>query len=215
MQSYDSQAIDAECNRLGYRKGWSFLATPEESLHRAGVGLVGLNPGGGGANDGYAYEGLWDFEGNAYFDENWGPNDSQTAIQKQVQRWHGILGIGPAESMCAHFVPFRSPDWASLDRKAEAVSFASGLWRWVLAVSPATLFVTMGKMPAEQLALLLEARHVARLDTGWGNQLIDVWDAPCGRRVVGMPHPSWYALFSRANAASELAEASFRAATGR
>ena len=108
---------------------------------------------------------------------------------------------------------FRSPNWSSLDHKAEAVAFASGLWRWVLSISPATLFVTMGKRPAEALAPLLGARHVARLGTGWGKQAIDVWDSPTGRRIVGMPHPSRYTLFNRRSGASDLAESSFREAT--
>lgn len=213
-EPFNRDVVQAEYERLGYSRGWSFMGTPERALREARVAFVGLNPGGGGETDTYEYGGLWDFpEGNAYFDERWGPNASETAIQRQIWRWHEMVGLGPHESLCAHFIPFRSPDWHSLEHKDEALAFGQRLWNWVLGVSPASLFVTMGKEPARQLAVILKARHVAQLPTGWGQQMIDVRDSADGRRVVGMPHPSRYALFGRGGSASELAEQSFRAAT--
>lgn len=215
-QTFDRDVIQAEYERLGYSRGWSFMATPERALREAQVAFVGLDPGGGGDADKYEYGELWDFpEGNAYFMERWGPKGTETAIQRQVWRWHELLEIGAHDSLCAQFVPFRSPGWDALKRKGEALAFGRRLWTWVLSVSPATLFVTMGKEPARQLASITGARHVAQLPTGWRPQIIDVWDTADGRRIVGMPHPSRYTLFGRANSASELAEESFRAATER
>jgi hypothetical protein len=206
--------IDAEYDRLGYNNGWSFLATPERTLRDAAVAFVGLNPGGGGPQDDYEYGRLWDFPGNAYFDEKWGPGGTETAIQGQIRAWHELLGLKPDESLCAHFIPFRSPTWESLDHKPDALAFAEKLWQWVFDISPATLFVTMGKKPASHLAALLEGTHVAQLPTGWGKQMIDVWDTPSGRRIVGMPHPSRYRLLNRGDGLSDVAVASFLAATG-
>ena len=214
MTSFDAAAVEAEYKRLGYRSGWTFLGTPEQTLHNARVGFVGLNPGGGGPNDSYKYTGIWDRPaGNGYFDERWGPNERYSAIQLQVQKWHELLGLGPTDAFCAQFVPFRSPSWTSLTRKEDAVAFASRLWTWVFEVSPASLFVTMGKQPAHLLARLLDGKHVGRLPTGWGSQTIELWDTPSGRRIVGMPHPSRHTLFNRSNGSSQLAEASFQAAT--
>ncbi|HEX6072450.1 MAG TPA: hypothetical protein VFY95_05525 [Sphingomicrobium sp.] len=208
-------AIEAEYRSLRLQRGWTFMGTSDRTLREARVAFVGLNPGGGGPNDNYDYSGIWAVEtGNGYFDERWGPNGTQTTIQKQVQQWHKIIGVGPYQSFCANFVPFRSQNWISLVPKTEVLAFAKRLWAWVLDESPASLFVTMGKRPAHHLADLLEAKHVAQFPTGWGRQTIDVWDAPDGRRVVGMPHPSRYALFCRSGDASEIAEASLRAATG-
>lgn len=213
-EPFSAEVIEAESRRLGFQHGWTFLGTPERTLLNARVAFVGLNPGGGGSNDDYDYGGHWDVPvGNGYFDESWGPNGTQTTIQKQLQTWHALIGVRPDESLCVQFVPFRSPDWDRLDQKAEAISFAERLWTWVLEVSPASLFVTMGKRPAEHLSKLLHAKQVAQFPTGWGSQTIDVWDAPDGRRIIGMPHPSRYALFDRANNSSETAETSLRAAT--
>lgn len=124
-----------------------------------------------------------------------------------------MIGVEPSDSLCAQFVPFRSRSWAELERKDEALAFASQLWTWILAVSPARLFVTMGKEPALHLARLLGARSTAHLPTGWGQQTIDVHQNSLGRRVVAMPHPSRYGLFGRSQDASAIAEASFRLAT--
>ena len=215
MDRFDRTVIDAEYQRLDYRKGWSFLGTADLTLRTAAVAFVGLNPGGGGAKDRYEYQGLWDFPGNAYIDEKWGADGKQTAIQGQIKAWHDLLGLKPSESLCAHFVPFRSPTWNSLEHKNEALAFATKLWRWVFDISPATLFITMGKLQAGYLAGALGAKHVAQLPTGWGKQVIDVWDSPSGRRLVGMPHPSRYKLFNRNGGASDVAVASFLTAAGR
>lgn len=207
--------VEAECQRLGYRHGWTFLGTPEQTLRQMRVAFVGLNPGGGNETDDYAYRGVWaPAQGNGYFDERWGPNDSFSTIQKQVQKWHEIVGVEADESICAQFIPFRSPDWNRLERKAEALAFAQRLWNWVFDVSPASLFVTMGKAPAVHLASLLEAKKVAHFPVGWGKQTIDVWDSQYGRRIVAMPHPSRFALFGRSDDLSKVAEDSFRAAVG-
>jgi hypothetical protein len=207
--------IDAAYKKLRLKHGWTFMGTDARTLREARVSFVGLNPGGGRPEDNYEYEGIWHVpNGNGYFDEKWGSNNSDSTLQRQVKEWHRIIEVNEKESFCANFVPFRSPDWNSLDRKDECLKFAERLWTWVLKVSPATLLVTMGKLPARYLAKLLIAKPIAYLPTGWGRQTIDVWDSPDGRRVIGMPHPSRFALFGRHDCLSDTAEASLRAAAG-
>lgn len=212
---FNAAAIQTEYQRLGYRHGWSFMATPECTLREARVVIVGLNPGGGGVDDHYSYQGLWDSPGgNAYFVEKWARNGTETPVQSQVKAWHTVLRLGADETLCAQFIPFRSPDWDRLERKNEAIGFSQGLWRWVLDTSPATLFLTMGKLPSIYLVELMGARLVASLPTNWGSHMIDVWDDANGRRIVRMPHPSRYQLFERENGASSIAEQSLKVAGG-
>jgi hypothetical protein len=213
IREFSAQDIDAAYTDLGHQYGWSFMATPAERLHTAQVAIVGLNPGGGGEGDTYEYGRFWASDGvNAYYDEQWGTGGTDTPLQTQVKEWHRLLGLKPADPLCIQFVPFRSPDWKRLPEKKASIDFARSLWRWVLDVTPARLFLTMGKLPAAYLVELMDAKLVARLPTGWGNKLIDAYDTPDGRRVVGMPHPSRYQLFNRGEA-SETANESFRAAT--
>lgn len=211
---YSAEDIEKAYDDLGHQHGWSFMGTPAERLLTAKVALVGLNPGGGGEGDTYEYGHFWGSRGeNAYFDEKWGPNNTDNPIQTQIKEWHRLLGLAPSDSLCIQFVPFRSPDWNRLQKKDASIEFSKSLWRWVLSASPAHLFVTMGKLPAFYLAELMSARLIAQLPTGWGKQMIDVYDSPEGRRIVAMPHPSRFRIFGRAGDASDLAIESFRAAT--
>ncbi|GAA4019178.1 hypothetical protein GCM10022280_18640 [Sphingomonas swuensis] len=206
--------IDRAYQKLGHRWGWSFMATPEERLRTARVAIVGLNPGGGGEGDNSAFGLLWNSDGvNAYYDEKWGADGrSDNPLQKQVKEWHRLLQLNPQDPLCAQFVPFRSPTFSKLANSEESVEFARDLWRWVLSVSPATLFVTMGKLPARYLAQTMSARYISRLPTGWGRQMIDVYDSPDGKRIIAMPHPSRYRIFARGGGVSDTAEGSFMAA---
>jgi hypothetical protein len=214
--TFNAATIDAEYQRLGGLKGWTFLACPEARVETAKTAIVGLNPGGGGDADVYAYGGVWDVpQGNAYFVEHWGPNGTDTPVQTQVKAWHRLLELGPDDTLCAQFVPFRSPDWERLGpRKAEALTFARELWRWLLARAAASTFVTMGYTAGEELSKLIGATRSKEFDTGWGTCKIMLNVAPDGRRVVALPHPSRYQLFGRADGKSSVAEQSLRKAVG-
>lgn len=213
-RTFSASDIEGAYRELGHEYGWSFMGTPADRLLNADVVFVGLNPGGGGPGDNCDYGHHWDFAGeNAYFEEKWGPNETDSPLQVQIKEWHRLLDLKPNEVTCAQFVPFRSPTWSSLPEKDASISFSKSLWKWLLEVSPACLFVTMGKLPAFYLAELMGGRLVAQLPTGWGLQLIDVYDTPTKRRIVAMPHPSRYRLFGRAGSASETAEQTFRIAT--
>lgn len=212
--------VEAAYARLDYRRGWTFMATPEARMTTSPVAIVGLNPGGGGDRDLHPYGAVWDVpvspehpNGNAYFDETWGPN-TDSSVQRQVKLWHERLGVQPGETFCAQFVPFRSPDWDRLGNRAEAMAFGRALWRWVLSRTPASLFVTMGKVAGAELAALIGAGCVGRLPVNWQPQTIDIWEAPDGRRIVAMPHPSRYGLLGRSTR-GELAERNFHIAVGR
>lgn len=214
-QPFTKADIQTEYERLGYELGWTFMMSPEQSLKDATIALVGLNPGGGRSIADRDFGSIWDCpRGNAYFTERWGPDNTKTPIQHQIKAWHDALDVGGHETFCAQFVPFRSPDWAALPRKSDALAVAGRLWSWALTVSPASLFITMGKLTGQYLGEFLEGRVVATLPTGWGDATIDVWDSPSGRRVVSMPHPSRYRLFGRSGHNSDIAEASLRIAAG-
>ena len=200
--------IQQKYQQLGFSKGWNFLACHEERLKDARIAIIGANPGGGGTGDDYQYRGIWSCSENAFCSE-------ESFIRSQVQEWHRLLGLMAEETLCAQFIPFRSPDLVRLGQRKEAIAFARDLWRWALDISPASLFVTIGALPANNLVDILGAKLVATgLPTGWGKVTIDVWDSPCGRRIVRMPHPSRYKLFRRADGASTIAEEYFCAACG-
>lgn len=204
---FTSDVIQTAYENLGYTKGSNFLACRSERLRDASVAIVGLNPGGGGDDDPYTFVGVPHCENNSFCED-------ESKMRDQVREWHRVLKAEREETLCAQFIPFRSPDMKRLHNKGAAIAFARELWSEVLEVSPATLFLVMGKEAAWHLADLLSARPVARnLPTGWVGQTIDVYDSPDGRRVVAMPHPSRFKLFGRGEI-SAIAEESLRAAVG-
>jgi hypothetical protein len=210
--SIRADEIQSTYASLGHRWGWSFLAGPESQLYEADTVIVGLNPARAQGDSQQDYGFHWDVpEGNLYFSTNWGGAEQYTPLQKQLMRWHELLDLGPTQTIGANFVPFRSRSWADLASPKESVRFAERLWQDVTTVTPAHLFLTMGKVAAWYLARLLDANPLARLPSGWGKQTIDLFQAPGEVRIVAMPHPSRYSLFGR-EALSRTAEASFMAA---
>lgn len=210
--SIEKDDIQAAYAALGHEWGWSLLGAPEAQLYTAETVIVGLNPACAQGDKPEDYGFHWDVpEGNVYFSRSWGGGGEFTPLQTQLLRWHKLLHLGPAQSIGVNFVPFRSRSWAKLRSPAESIQFARRLWQDILAVTPASLFLTMGKVAANHLAGAMGARLVAHLPTDWGRQRIDVYDGPGGRRVVAMPHPSRFALMGRGEA-SQTAESSFRAA---
>lgn len=197
---------------LGHKWGWSFLAGPEAQLYTAETVIVGLNPARAQGDSLQDYGSHWDVpEGNVYFSKKWGGGEEYTRLQTQLMRWHELLHLGPTQTIGANFVPFRSRSWAELASPKQSIYFAETLWEDVVSVTPAHLFLTMGKEAAWYLARALGAKSFAHLATGWGKQTIDVYHAPGDRRIVAMPHPSRFGLFGR-GALSRTAEDSFVAA---
>ena len=204
----NEQDIQKAYEALGYQMGWAFLITPEARLRDAKVAIVGLNPGG---NSGGA---AWDCaDGNAFFVQRWARNDTEyNRIQIQVQALHKALNVAADETLIAEYIPFRSPSWAALTHKEEALSFARELWTWVLRETPARIFICMGRLVAEELVQLTNARWAEELPTGWGNMKMHRHVAPDGRIIIHLPHPSHYLLFGRAEDRSLQAEESLRRA---
>ena len=171
------------------------MGSPEHRLGSAKVVLVGLNPGGD-----HAGEGIWDFDGNlAHVEERWGKNGAETPLQLQIHQWLKLLNLEASEVAHVNFVPFRSPDWVRLPLKAEALAFASSLWREVVKKTHASLFISFGKTVAWHISGLMGARRIAVLPVPWKGQSIELFESEDGKRIVAMPHPSRFTLMGRAD----------------
>lgn len=210
--AFDFGTIQAKYADLKFKSGWTFLCCHEDRLRDARIAIVGLNPGG--RDDEGPYGSQWATGENPYYAERWGKDASGKSahdrLQLQIQKWHDLAGVTENETLCAQFAPFRSRDWAGVkDQERAVLDFSRELWCWVLANAAATTYLTMGKVPGQQIATLLGAEPCASLPTGWGKQKIEVYRNGDGRRVVAMPHPSRFTLFDRADGASAVAEASF------
>lgn len=199
------------------------MYSPEARLRDAPVCLVGLNPGGGRdePNPDEAFGRNWCCEQNAYYHDDWGRKPGKAPLQLQVQMMMELLKVPESGLLAAQFVPFRSPDIASLDRRGDAFDFARKLWTWVLQpeICRARLFLCLGNEAAAEISRLLGAsprRGAHLLPTNWGRTTIGCHETATDgidrRVVVRLPHLSRYRIFGRSGGASARAEASLRRA---
>src|SRR5208282_3984360 len=134
--------IEVECQRLGHQLGWRFLTCPERNVDAADIALITINPGGS------EYENpQWSVEtGSAYVVERWkncAPGTEK--LQKQVRRMFELMETNPDEVLSGYLVPFRSPNWATLLRKADSIRFGIGAWRAIFRCTKMTTLIGFGK----------------------------------------------------------------------
>lgn len=209
---FSAEHIEAEYQRrtqgrADKRWGWSFMYVPQKRIHTAKVLLVGLNPGGRELNP----PNEWHYEAgtNAYVDEAWaGLKPGQHPLQQQVALLFEAVGVDASEVFAANFVPFRSPSWRDLDDPAGAIEFSQNLWRHIISISPARLFLCLGKEAVRQIAAVTGATYQGSYPAGWGRQTIDKFSNDQGQVVLSLPHLSRFRVFGngRTQAAEVVAQ---------
>lgn len=121
------ESIEAAYARLGHQIGWRFLAGPRHTFTvDTRFGFVTLNPGG--THEDPAHPRASSEDGNAYWIESWkGYPVGMAPLQLEVRELFTRIAriVGTTESvrdfvetrvLMAHFVPFRSPSFDSLQR---------------------------------------------------------------------------------------------------
>ncbi|MFC3703350.1 uracil-DNA glycosylase family protein [Devosia honganensis] len=186
--------IEIEYVAGGYGLGWRLLASPISCLNECRVAFIGLNPGG---NEDTGHARLAMDVGSAYVEERWaGYAPGQSPLQRQVQRLFRNLEVEPPHVLAGNLVPFRSPDWAALPNKTRALAFGNTIWTELLRRAEPELIVTMGGTVFESLAAQLGLTRMKRVASGWGQVAIRYGEAD-GRKMVGLPHLSRFALLGR------------------
>jgi hypothetical protein len=200
-------SIEAEYQRLGHTLGWRFLTCPEGNIGTASVALITINPAGGDFESP-----RWSVEaGSAYVIERWkGCAPGQENLQRQVIRMFQIMDEKPDKVLSGYLVPFRSQKWKRLPKKSDSIRFGIGLWREVFERANIQTVIAFGKGTAPHIINILGASfHESHL-AGWGAQTIDEYLFGSNRRLVVLPHLSWFGLFGRPQS-----ESAFRAAIAR
>jgi hypothetical protein len=189
-------SIEAEYRRLGHTIGWRFLTSPEKNIGKADVALVTQNPGGD-VDDPNAPR--WSVEnGNAYAIESWrGVPAGQDPLQIQVKRMFEVLSVDINSVFSGYFVPFRSPDWNSLNNRSQPAAFGRELWKAVFSRSPATLVLAFGRDIAKDMGQILGASNPKSASAHWGNLTIDSYICRDHKILVVLPHLSRFRLFYR------------------
>jgi hypothetical protein len=189
---------------LNHRLGWRLLYCPSEVRLRARVATLGLNPGGGRDR-----APQWDSErrfsnenGNSYFVESWGKNGGKSSLQMQIARLNTILDIPQQDLLSGNLVPFRSPDWKSLQETERSLNFGLTMLDWLLASTELRLVVAFGLGIVERrLVRHLGAESVGEEKTGWGKIVARFYRTPRFHLVL-LPHLSRFSVLGRPQSAS-------------
>lgn len=196
--------IEEACRELGYQHGWRFITCPQANATKAKLLLISLNPAGR-----ELHGPSWSQEdGSAYRIESWGGLAPGTSnLQRQVQHMLALLELRDEQVFSAHYVPFRSPSWAELDRKAEAEEFARTLWGWLAPRVSFERIVCIGKeKPGKPMAELFGGVFERNMPVGWGNMTADRYRISDGRQFIALPHLSRFSIFGRPEGAQALRE---------
>lgn len=189
------ERIERAYNASGNHLGWRLLASPAYVLERADVAFLGLNPGGRIRSPNHAEFAM--SSGSAYVNEQWADHPAGCSpLQRQVRALFKGLAVEPESVLAGNLVPFRSPDWASLENKKEAIEFGSELWRELLAHARPKLVIGMGREVTKALSALLDTWNEERVPVGWGATTGIRADFPSGT-LIGLPHLSRFGIMLR------------------
>jgi len=195
--------IDTEYGQRGDTLGWRWLYSPRQTLSRANVALVGLNPGGSS----YEPPVPSSEQGSAYATESWGGlPPGHSTLQRQVLSLFSCLGVKADDVLTGNLVPFRSRSWEALVNRPAAVTFGQRLWQEVFAAHRPEMIIAMGNTARDALVEVLGAYDRKYVTVNWGSLVGTYWALPNGGRLVGLPHLSRYGIITRAVSQSALLE---------
>jgi len=198
------------------RLGWRFLSTSKTTLEKNNaILLITLNPGGYENREDHPSESCEN--GCAYLVESWHKNEpGMSILQKQIQ--HLFKGIAKNlkvenyevilnSSLCAHFIPFRSPNIKALNEKNKCIDFSIKLWRKILLRIQFKVIICIDKetyknMKKILIELLFYKSSESEFETGWGKINASILKFQKNNVIitlVRLPHLSRFSIFNRDN----------------
>ena len=193
----DKEDILAEIKRLAsqdkFNDGYKLLYCRWELLETASHVFLSLNPGQ--AQPDTNLELIEDSRGNSYEVERF---TTRSPITEQFITLYSRLGIQTNQVLTGAFVPFRSPNWASLTKtqRRTGILFAEGFWG--TALLNRTTIICCGFEVYRNVKRLIAPNVRDELThSGWGNVNLRLFRANCNKcSIIGLPHLSRYRLLT-------------------
>lgn len=188
----------------GNHQGWRLLYSPVKVIQKASVALIGLNPGGSEQPDSHS-EFAMPVGMSAYRDEVWKPNykAGQEPLQRQILALFNRLNVQPQDVLAGNLVPWRSPSWSTLNRRAEALEFGIRVWKEILLSANPTTIVAIGNETGLHLAALLGIASMTKVPVGWGS-VCGSFGSNDKQRLVCLPHLSRFQIITKAESQEAL-----------
>ena len=195
-RGYWTKELEEAETRLGFVDGYRFVYGPWETLDRAKIAFLSLNPGRGETLDKDTMRDIADERGNTYEVEQ---GTSGSPIVNQFLRLSKLLGCQPADILTGVIAPFRSTSWDTLTESQQKGSLDLGrrFWMGPLSRPDLRLIITSGEAVARQVVSITGARFDGEACAGWGSQKLRRYRSPGGQVVVRLPHLSRFRLLGR------------------
>ena len=194
----------------GVHLGWRFLYGPMAALTLSPkLMMVGLNPGGRFPEP----SSLSVESGNAFRVEKWQSGVTYNTLQRQIIAlfkrvaaassldWQQLMDSTPTLNFC----PYRSPSWALLPNKAQAISTSMRLWELILREVTPSLILCNGIQTGEMMSRALASAGYRSVNednrpVGWGAVTYNVTTLQRDGNtvsVLALPHLSRYPFIGR------------------
>jgi len=214
--------IDVAYSALEHQMGWSFLYTPQSTLHALQPLLfLGLNPAG---KEGQEYTRVPSCKlGNEYLHGCWGAGAGKAPLQIQVQLLFRRIALSMGgdidhvammdATLAANYVPFRSSRWATLGNKQQSLDFASTLWSEILDHVQLHVIICIAYLAYDSIKAILGSKGFTLRGAdqsrpiGWGRVTYNITELRNDYRtilLVRLPHLSTYKVFSCAKCETEI-----------
>ena len=182
--------------KLDFSDGYRFVYGPWETLDKAEVAFLSLNPGRGETLDKETMRDISDERGNTYEVEQ---GTSASPMVDQFLRLAKLIEHRPADILTGVVVPFRSKNWDCVEEYQREESLALGRRFWKVPLSrPDLRLIIVTGTPTEKLVVdITEASCDGESDSGWGSYKLRRYRLPKGGRIVYLPHLSHFRLFGR------------------
>jgi hypothetical protein len=224
--------IRAAYKELGHSMSWTFLYTPQSTLHSSQkLFFIALNPAG----DKYGYpEEPSCEEGNDYLHGDWDQikwKRGNAPLQLQVQALFKKIAasmngnISPETfmdtSLAANYIPFRSKMEKTLVNKERTLVFARALWSCIFSFVQPAVIICIAVDAYNGLKSILQDKGFQLVHPekgkhiGWGNVTYHLTELSDGNRtviLVRLPHLSRYKVCSNKKCETEIEEITTRIA---
>jgi hypothetical protein len=187
-------------NKICLSDGFKLLYCPWNKIYSSNIAFISLNPGN--APDSADLRMISDERGNSYEVE---AGITKSPINEQFLKLCSFLGKKPSDFLAGAAIPFRSNNWASLNKEQRDAGIQVGidLWKEMLGSNIKRIVVT-GEEACKIVLKIKPSELKSSIPSNWGDTKLKKYLANDGTEIFSIPHLSSYRLFLRDKSIKQL-----------
>ena len=195
-----SKKLSKADEKYHFPDGYKLLYSPWETLKKAKIAFISLNPGKPPKNA--ELKVVSDERGNSYEVEK---EITESEITPQFLSLCKFLETSPNEVLTGTICPFRSADWENfLDGsiftdEQKRIGLSLGEEFWLEALKKINIIISVGNETTNLAVKILDAKKNLEINSGWGKVKLRRYENSQNKLIIHLPHLSRFQLFSRQN----------------